>query len=417
MGKRSDCAQNSAESVTKRQALSQRVPLPCRAMVKNVVPLVLMIGLCVAAYASCVRSAVASGYAEEVIEIERVIATLTEQTLTPDEFPHCRLRLAHSLFRRASLTGEFIHFYLAERAIEAARHAGEPKVDCEFLKASFDLKLHRVVAAADTMEQLAYLSEVPEIAALQADILLQQGRVEEAAAIYNRLLTDDCTWDISARVAWLSSRQGDPASADRLYAAAQDRLTAKEMRTWAWLELQRGVLNLEGERPSEALTRFENAHRVYPGYWLIEEHIAEALLKLGRTEEAIEIYQTLIDRCRHPEHIGALAMIEQRNGSPAATKHFVDARALFVKQRLMYPEAAVGHFLEYLIELPGEPDSELGELADENLRLRPNPDAMLLKARACVRFGETAAASDLVSAARNRGWRGGHVDAVAESLR
>ena len=43
----------------------------------------------------------------------------------------------------------------------------------------------------------------------------------------------------------------DPAGAERLYVEAQEGLTAKEMRSYAWLELQRGLLDLDAGRHAE----------------------------------------------------------------------------------------------------------------------------------------------------------------------
>ena len=78
------------------------------------------------------------------------------------------------------------------------------------------------------------------------------------------------------------------------------------MRSYAWVELQRGLLDFDRRRDHEALAHYRVAERAYSGYWLIEEHIAEALDRLGRTAQAVEMYQRVIERTRNPEFVSAL---------------------------------------------------------------------------------------------------------------
>lgn len=353
------------------------------------------------------------GYDEELAENEAEIRTLTAQ---PAAAPHRLLRLAHALYAKASLTTDYVDFRAADNAIIAAHEAGEPAAECSYLRASFDFKLHRLTAASTTLEQLAHLAQVPEIAVLRADVLLQQGHVAAASALYDQLSAGSSTWDVTARIAWLKSHQGEPQEADRLYASAQEELTAKEMRSWAWLELQRGLLDLETGRFAEALAHFQKADRAYPGYWLIQEHIAEVFDKLGRTDEASALYRRIIARTGNPEFVSSLAAIEQRANPEAAAALYKKARFLFEQQRQQYPEAAIGHFLEHLIDLPGDPDPELLSMAEENRRLRPSLDAMLLKTRVCLRLHDTATARSLVTAALAAGWRTAELDALDKSL-
>ena len=121
------------------------------------------------------------------------------------------------------------------------------------------------------------------------------------------MLRRERSWDHLARLAFLAAKTGDAAGAERLYAEAQEQLTAKEMRPYAWLELQRGVLDLERGDAAAALGRFERADRAYSGYWLIEEHLAEALHLLGRTDEAVARYRRVVARAPRPELLSALA--------------------------------------------------------------------------------------------------------------
>jgi tetratricopeptide (TPR) repeat protein len=75
---------------------------------------------------------------------------------------------------------------------------------------------------------------------------------------------------------------GDPAGADELYEEAQDDLTAKEMRAFAWLEVQRGFLDFARGRYRQARSHYDRADAAYPGYWLVDEHVAELLAAQDR---------------------------------------------------------------------------------------------------------------------------------------
>src|SRR5207302_7510635 len=119
------------------------------------------------------------------------------------------------------------------------------------------------------------LVSTPRGRALRADIDYQQGRYEEARKGYESLLRDDRAWDHLARLAYLESKLGNVEDAEALYVEAEDEITAKEMRAFAWVELQRGVLDLTHGRYEDAWAHYRQAGQAYSGYWLVDEHIAE----------------------------------------------------------------------------------------------------------------------------------------------
>ena len=91
------------------------------------------------------------------------------------------------------------------------------------------------------------------------------------------------------------------AGADRLYEEAEDELTAKEMRAYAWLEVQRGFLDFAHGRHGDARLHYRRADAAYPGYWLVEEHIAEVLGAEGRYAEAVEILERIVSTVDRPD--------------------------------------------------------------------------------------------------------------------
>jgi hypothetical protein len=197
---------------------------------------------------------------------------------------------------------------------------------------------------------------------------------------------------------------GAPEAADRLYARAQDRLTAKQMRHYAWLELQRGVIDLDAGHHAAALAHYQHADRAYSGYWLIEEHLAEVLALLGRGRESAEIYARVQRSVAKPELMAAYANVIAEHDRSRSRGLAHAAQAAFEQQVARYPEAAVGHYLTYLIDTESD-RSRLIDLARLNLSARPNAEAKLLLARACVKAGCIAEARELAAQIEASGWR------------
>jgi tetratricopeptide (TPR) repeat protein len=320
------------------------------------------------------------------------------------------VRAAVLLYRRATLTGDFAEFRAAEgaigRALAQARAASE-EADLLLVRARLAFTLHRQASARRDLERVAMLAgerSSSEVAALRADLDLQDGRCAEARRGYEEVLRADRRWDHLARLAYLLSKTGAPGRAEKLYAEAQAELTAKEMRPYAWLELQRGVLDLERGRAAEALVHFRRADRAYSGHWLIEEHLAEALALGGAVEEAIDRYRSVVARAPHPDLLSALAALLEPRDPEAARSLYERAEAGFAAQLALYREATLAHLVEHRLRRRSH-DPALLDLARENHALRPNAEARLLLARVHLALGELAAAAPLLGAVRASSWR------------
>ena len=319
-------------------------------------------------------------------------------------------------YRYSSLTADFADFQAAESALDEAIRKAGPSEDLLLLKANFDFKLHRLARTKDDLQVAPGLAGGPGGRALRADLDLQEGRYEAARKGYEAALRTKRTWDNLARLAYLESKTGDVAGAGRLYAEAQGELTAKEMRSYAWLELQKGLLDFDDGRYEKALDHYRKADRAYSGYWQIEEHIAEVLDRLGRTDEAVELYRGIIRRTRNPEFVNALAAILDRKDHAAAEALYAEAERLFEEQSRLYPEAAIGHFLKYLIGRR-ETSPQLLEMAERNVQLRPNAESKLLLARAWLKLNRPEKARALVGEILETPWRTPELAKFAREVR
>src|SRR5262249_28884206 len=149
--------------------------------------------------------------------------------------------------------------------------------DLYLLRAQLHFKFHRLDGVRNDLERVVDRADSSVFRALKADLAFQEGRYEEARRGDEDAGRRHPTGDNLARLASFRAQTGDAEGADRLYAEAEEEITAKEMRSFAWVELQRGLLDLGRGRLSEAAAHYERAGRAYSGYWLVDEHSAELL--------------------------------------------------------------------------------------------------------------------------------------------
>jgi tetratricopeptide (TPR) repeat protein len=210
-------------------------------------------------------------------------------------------RLTYLLYRRAGLTGDPADFRTISAVIDDALRPAGPTADLCLLKANWDFKFHQIPQAKKDLEMAPALVESAHGQALLADIAFQEGRYADAGQGYDAVVRRTRTWDNLARLAYFKDKLGDPAGADRTYAQAADVITAKEMRSYAWVELQRGLLSLGRGRYAAAADHYDRAGRAYSGYWLVDEHVAELCAARGRFDDAVALYQRVITRAPRPE--------------------------------------------------------------------------------------------------------------------
>jgi tetratricopeptide (TPR) repeat protein len=350
----------------------------------------------------------AAAYARELQETEDALARMGSQGDRLD-----RVRL---LYLKACLTGDFSDLQALEREIEAAIAAIGPVEDLVLAKINLDMKLHRLDAAVQSVEAYPHLKESAGGRVLMADLALQAGRYAEARARLEAAVGEHTNWETLARLAYYRARTGEPDAADRLYVRAQDLLTAKDMRHYAWLELQRGIVDLDAGRHHAALMHYRHANRAYSGYWLIEEHMAEVLALLGRYEEAEEYYARVVSATDKPDLLMAYANVVARRDPQRSAALAQNAREGFQKQYARYPQVAVGHYLDFLFERDTD-SARLISLARSNLAARPNAEAKLMLARAYLRAGRIEAARSLVAEVEDSPWRPPELAELRNALR
>ncbi len=267
------------------------------------------------------------------------------------------------------------------------------------LKATIDLALHRVDRVGPDLVSSPGAAGSREGRGLLADVALQAGRWDEARAAYEELISDDRAWQDLGRLADLERQLGDFELADRLYAEAEEELTAKQMRAYAWVELQRGQLDLARGRYDEARGHHALAERAYSGYWLTEQHTGEVLAAEDRVAEAIAVFERLVGLVPRPELLQALGDLYERKG---LQDDALGCREQAQEAFLDSARRGQVHYYHHLAELHADgldDPAEAVRWAAEDARLRPGPATDAALGWALYRNGDVAAALEAMRAA------------------
>jgi tetratricopeptide (TPR) repeat protein len=304
---------------------------------------------------------------------------------------------------RGSLTGNLDHFKITESKIdEAIRNLG-PSEELYLARANLNLKRHRLQEAKADLEMLPEWIESPKVRALKADIDLQEGKYEKARQAYESVILDNRSWDNLARLAYLRAITGDVSGAEALYIEAQEEVTAKEMRSYAWLALQRGLLDMNHGRHQEALAHYRRANKAYSGYWLVDEYLAELLGAERRYDEAAALFKQVVSSAPRPELYQALGDLYVFMGKPRQAKLWHDKALEGYLDSVQRGEVLYFHHLAAFYADVREDGAEAIKWARKDLELRNNFAAHDAMAWALYRNSQYAEALEQMKEALSSG--------------
>jgi tetratricopeptide (TPR) repeat protein len=339
----------------------------------------------------------------ELEQIDQRISDLTRSAKAGSKDVEKITRIVYALYHRASLTGSFADFEVTENSINNAILEIGPWPDLCLLKANLDFKFHRLAKVKQDLELAPSLVNCPSGRVLQADLDLQQGRYREARIGYEKAIEENRNWDNLARLAYFKGKLGDEAAAEQFYLEAENEITAKEMRSYAWVELQRGLLDFAHGRYEDTWAHYRRAEKAYSGYWLVDEHVAELLCAEGKLGEAVSLYRRVVARVPKPDlkqTIGEIysSMGKSREAEPWYEEALVDY--------LQSAERGQVHYYHHLADFYSRVREETGEAvrwARKDLELRPNFATEAALAWALCRDDQIAEALDLIDRALSSG--------------
>jgi len=329
-----------------------------------------------------------SAYAAEVakaqLDIERLETIVRRNTRDVEK----RVRLAYRQFHLASLTHQQRHFAAAEQSIADALRDFGPKEDLCLLKANIDGRFHRLEQVKEDLRSCPSLGRRSAGRAVQADIDFQEGRYDSARSTLEQMIAEDRTWDNLARLAHWTWKFGDRVLADRLYAEAEDELTAKELRSFAWLELQRGELALSQGLFSQAHAHAERAAASFTGHWKNREFAAKVLAARGELEPAAGELMAVADSVSRPELHQAIGELLLALGRAAEAQHWLESA---LREYLASARRGETHYFHHLSDFyadAGAQPAEAVKWASRDVALRENFTTQSALAWALLRNGD-----------------------------
>jgi tetratricopeptide (TPR) repeat protein len=328
--------------------------------------------------------------------------------------------LARASMARARLTGDYRDFGIAQAAVDRAFSTAPPGTGPHLTAAILAFSLHRLTDAERMLDQITRYAVPPpagdlaEVLGMRGDIALYRG--DPAAALrHYREAEALVPGSADFRMAVYHSHAGRPEEADAALVRVEAALRRPTHRARAEIALLRGIIQLDNRRLQVAHLRFKEADRLFPGHWLIEEHIAEVLSLTRQERQAELILRDVVRRTQHPEYMDALAGLARRHGDQAeALRWSTLAREGWVQRIRLFPEAAYGHGIDHCLDVA---DAACAlDLATRNHQARPYGEAKLKLARALALNGRSAQAEAMIAAAEAAGWRPSDIGVARREL-
>ena len=310
----------------------------------------------------------------------------------------------------AQLRGDFVALAEAQDVIGRANELAPERSGPTVIAAHTAMGVHRLdeVDAALDRYDLAVVpgeaGERAEMLALRGDLAFYRGDMIRAEADYEEARDLAAIPGVIYRQALLAKARGQFDRAEALFRQSLRTMSGPTPRNVASFAMQLGAIDQARGRYEDARDHFIEADRLFPGYWLLEAHVAQADYLTGRHDAALTRLEAMLAEGEQPVDITELyALLLQAEGRDAESASVIrDATATWDQRLAMLPEAAYGHAIEHHFKF-GSAEKAL-DLARRNLALRPYGEARLLMAEALLEADDPAGALDQIRLAKRAGW-------------
>jgi tetratricopeptide (TPR) repeat protein len=227
-------------------------------------------------------------------------------------------RLGYLYVARARLSNNPGDYTLAEKAAACLEARYPDEAAALLLRGHVLHQLHRFGEAEQLARALVARRTIVLDYGLLGDALMEQGRLSEAAAAYQKMLDLKPFYQSYTRAAHIRWLKGDLPGAIVAMRLAIDSASSRdpESSAWAWTRLS--AYELQAGRPDDALKAADTALRHQPDYAAALLARGRILLALKRSTEAIAPLSRAATLNPLPEYQWALADALRVQGRPDA---------------------------------------------------------------------------------------------------
>jgi tetratricopeptide (TPR) repeat protein len=253
-------------------------------------------------------------------EIDREIRKLQDEARSNSQGSSTMTRLGWAFITKARLSYDPGYYKLGEQCALFLQSKNEDDPDALLLHGHILQSLHRFKDAEPIARKLLTIRNEPFDCALLGDVLMEQGRLNEAIEAYQKMI--DLRPDLQSytRVAHMRWLKGDLDGAIAVMRMAVTSGSPRDSEPTAWAYTRLGIYQLQAGDTESATKSAGMASQFADNY-------AAALLLRGRillaqdnAREAIEFLQRAADLTQLPEYEWALADALREAGKSQAAE-------------------------------------------------------------------------------------------------
>lgn len=321
-------------------------------------------------------------------------------------------KLGAACLQKARESGDLDFYFQAEEALKTALARNPEHVTAQALLASVFVAQHKFTNAISLAEKtIKALPDEPFAHGILGDALLEIGNVTKAETVYKKLGELDSGLFTHSRMANLKWLRGNISGALESFGKAIEagERDGAPLENLAWCNVQQGGIYFRTGEFKKAEARYEAALKLMPDYYLALDHIAELRAAETKYDEAVKLYQKLIERVPRPEFQHALGDVYAFAGKSVEAKRWHErALASYLKAATNGQIHYYHHLASFYSDVEVKPAEAL-KWARRDLEVRQNVFAYDGLAWALYRDGQFAAALEAIKKALAIGTKDEHL--------
>ncbi len=340
------------------------------------------------------------GHTQADVEIARLQRRVKDST--PGEAPALLENLGWAFVNKARASSDPGFYKLAELSTDAIAATTPDSADGELLRGHIYHALHRFADAEKVARKLVAQRTFVFDYALLGDALMEQGKLEEAVAAYQKMVDLKPCLQTYSRVAHMRWLKGDLPGAIQAIEVAVSGGSIKEPEPVAWAYTKLALYGLQSGENELALRATDLALRYLPDYAAAQLMRGRILLAEGKTGEAVTMLQAAVKTSPLPEYLWTLADALRADGKVT--------QAAVIETQLRASGAANDPrtYSLYLASRGAEPELAL-RLAQEELENRRDIFTYDAVAWAELAHGDGPAAEKAIQSALAEGTKDGRL--------